>query len=83
MNKNSNRLWYFEAHFADGSKCYVGRNGTIVERDQVLEGAFAGVEREAHGEAERRCVAYEALYAPSPIAMSFSTASTLFGDSNT
>lgn len=84
MNRNSHRLWYFEAHLPDGSRCQVGRDGAIVKGAAVLAQAYAGTEAQAHAEADRRCAAYERRHPVAPRAVSFSPAATLVAvsDSN-
>jgi hypothetical protein len=83
MNRNSHRLWYFEAHLPDGSRCQVGRDGETLARGAALAQAYAGTEAQAHLEADRRCAAYERRHPVEPRAISFSPAATLaLPDSN-
>lgn len=77
MNSNSHRLWYFEAHLPDGSKEYVAANGSTATAREAFQSAFAGVQVEAHKEANRRCDLYDAGHTVSARAMSFSPVATL------
>jgi hypothetical protein len=78
MNNRSHRLWYFEAHLVDGTRVTVGPDGQVqTDLEDILKTAYAGTEQDAHGEADRRCSAYDATHKPGAKAMSFSPASTL------
>lgn len=77
MSNKSHRLWYFEAHLLDGRKVAVDALGEPVEGADILRTAFVGTEAQAHGEADRRCAAYDRSHPPGARAMSFSPASTL------
>lgn len=77
MNSRSHRLWYFEAHLPDGSKEFVAADGSTATPRQAFDTAFAGVEDDAHKEANRRCDAYDASHCVAARAMSFSLVATL------
>lgn len=77
MNPNAHRLWYFEAHLPDGSKEFVARDGATASARQAFDTAFAGLESEAHTEANRRCEAYDSQHVVAATAMSFSPVATL------
>ena len=77
MNSRAHRLWYFEAHLPDGSKEFVAADGSTATVRQAFDTAFAGVEHDAHKEANRRCDAYDASHSVEARAMSFSPVATL------
>jgi hypothetical protein len=77
MTIRAHRLWYFEAHLPDGSKLFVANDGSTATPRQALATAFAGLESEAHKEANRRCDAFDASHAVEARAMSFSPVATL------
>ena len=77
MSNVSYRLWYFEAHLAAGLKAFVNADGESVDIADVIQSSFAGTERQAHTEADRRCGYYDKRNSVEARAMSFSPLSTL------
>jgi hypothetical protein len=77
MNPRAHRLWYFEAHLPDDTKEFVASDGSTATARQALDTAFAGVQDEAHAEANRRCDAYDASHGIAARAMSFSPVASL------
>lgn len=77
MNPRAHRLWYFEAHLPDDDKEFVAADGSTATPQQALDTAFAGLQDEAHDEANRRCDAYDASHPIPARAMSFSPVATL------